>query len=299
MYNKAKKLLKPGAQVLQLTHQYCADGTGCAVVLENCPINLTTIPVKFSDIDNLMLETDFSKYDVVLITDISPTNESFLDLSDNIILIDHHDTAQKFKDEDKMRYISDEYCGTVLTIKFAEDVFDIDLSFLYDFATLTNDYDMWIQECAHGKDLNLLYYHLWHEKYLERFIDGDINFTDKERKFIQARKQEIVEVFKVLEVINIDMEDGCLIQATKYVNELCENLMNEEGYKFVITYNPNNNNSSIRTNYDEVHVGNMLEEFGFGGGHPQAGGMYEPDIDLFQAKVKTIVNKVKELIGEN
>jgi oligoribonuclease NrnB/cAMP/cGMP phosphodiesterase (DHH superfamily) len=298
MFEKAKQLLKKGSQVLQITHANCADGSGCTVVLENCPINLTSKPVKYNEIDSVLEETDFSAYDVVLITDISPSEEKYLDLADNIILVDHHETALRFHNPDKMRYVTQDYCGAVFTAEFAEYVWGVDLEFLYEFLELTNDYDMWIKADPKSDELNMIYYNIWHKRYVKRFIDGDINFTKEEREFIRNRKEEMRTQFENLDIAEIGLEDGCFICVEKFVNEMCDSLMEEEDYKLVFSYNSRNKNCSVRCSYDEVNIGQVLQDLGFGGGHAGAGGMTEKSMDELEKKITKIVEVVKEIIGE-
>ena len=299
MFEKTKKKLTRRTQVLQLTHAYCADGTGCAVVLENCPITLTTMPVKYDEIDNVLQETDFDAYDVVLITDISPKKKSSLDLSDKIILLDHHETALKYNNPEKLKFVTQNFCGTVLVTDFAEKVWDIDLSHLYEFMELTNDYDMWYKDDDRSSEMNMLYYHMWHDKYLKRFIDGDVKFTADEKKFIRNRKKEIKEHFEKLDVIEVGMNDGCFISTQMFVNEMCNGLMEEEGYKLVFSYNAKNGNCSIRNDYDEVNIGEILESLDLGGGHSGAGGMTERDTDILKKNITKVVEVVKKIIGED
>lgn len=298
MFEKAKTILKPGSKVLQLTHAYCADGTGCSIVLANCPINLTDKPVKYDDIDFCMEEIDYSAYDAVLITDISPSEERLLDLSNNIILLDHHETALKFHNPEKMRYVTQDYCGTVFTAEFSEEIWNLDLSHLYDFMELTNDYDMWIKENPKSDELNMIYYNIWHDKYLKRFLNGDVNFTSEEKKFIKLRKEQIKEQYKNLKIIDIGLKDGCFINVNSFVNEMCNMLMEKEEYRIIFSYNDKNDNCSIRSNYGEVNIGQILEDLGYGGGHFSAGGMSEKHITILEKKINRVVEEVKKIIGE-
>jgi oligoribonuclease NrnB/cAMP/cGMP phosphodiesterase (DHH superfamily) len=299
MFEKAKKYLPKGAQVLQLTHAYCADGTGCSVVLNNCPINVTTRPVKFDLIDNVMQEIDYDAYDAVLITDIAPSDGKLLDLSDNIILIDHHQTSMEFNDHSKNRYITEDYCGTVYVAEFCEEIFNVDLSHLYDFLELTNDYDMWIKDNPKSTEMNMLYYNMWHHNYLNRFIDGNVNFTAEERRFIANQKLKIDLTFDALDIMEVGLDDGCFIITRQFVNEMCDKLMAIEDYKLVFSYNDKNGNCSVRNSYENVNIGEVIKSLGYGGGHAGAGGMTEKDTTKLPEKIKKVCEAVKKIINED
>ena len=298
MFEKAKQLIKPGAKVLQLTHAYCADGSGCTVVLNNCPIDLTVKPIKFNEIDDYMFGDTFNHedYDVVLVTDISPQDTAALDVAPNIILLDHHETALKHADEDKMRYVTQDYCGTALVCEFAEEVFNEDLNHLYEFVELTNDYDMWFKDDIRSSYMNMMYYDLWHHRYIKRFQNGDVNFTATEKEFIKKRLREIERHFEKLETIDIGLEDGCLIITQQFVNEMCNRLMEEEDYMIIFSYNDKNGNCSIRSKYEEFSIGQILESLELGGGHSAAGGMTEKDPTELQKKIEKVVAEINKVI---
>lgn len=297
MFEEAKKIFKRGSKVLQLTHAFCADGSGCTIILKNCPINLESVPLRYTEIDDYIKTINFDDWDIVIITDISPKDETLLDLSNKIILIDHHETALKLNDHSKNRYVTEDYCGTVYLTEFCEEVFNIDLSDMYDFIELTNDYDMWYKENNKSTHMNFIYYNIWHDKYVERFIDGNIKFTPVELKFISKREQELKECYENLEVIDIGLNDGALISTYRHVNEMCHNLMDDEGYKIVFSYNPKNGNCSVRNNYEEISIGELLTSVD-GGGHANAGSFVEKNPDLLKIKIEKLVKEIKDIIGE-
>jgi len=49
--------------------------------------------------------------------------------------------------------------------------------------------------------------------------------------------------------------------------------------------NPRNKNCSIRIADNGIHIGHILKELDFGGGHKQAGGIREQDPIKFKEKV--------------
>ena len=288
-----KKILKTD-NILSISHKYCTDGSTCQILLSNVFNNITFRNATYFEIDNVLDTTNFDQYDRVFLTDISPSDVRYLDLSDKIVLLDHHGTAEEYSDPKKMRYVLTENSASKLTKNFLESYFNISLSYLNDLVHVVNDYDLWIHNNFKGRFLNELFFFYWETKFRKRFISGDTRFTEKEVKFLRKRKQQFIELYNSLTVHDLPRIKGCFFKENQFVNDLSDKLMNDEGYKIVFCQKPRLKNISVRSRIDEVHIGNVLKDLGIGGGHHDAGGINSMDI----ADVEKNLFKIEEIIYE-
>jgi oligoribonuclease NrnB/cAMP/cGMP phosphodiesterase (DHH superfamily) len=125
------------------------------------------------------------RYEKVFIVDISV--EAFLaeQFPDNIILLDHHDTASELNKFDSCIVdVSGKYAGATLCYKHLmlnEGWKDFKLKKL---VCIAQDYDLWTHKYPHNiaKNLNFIYYYYWGEKFVERFNLGFDGFNDEEKR---------------------------------------------------------------------------------------------------------------------
>ena len=71
----------------------------------------------------------------------------------------------------------------------------------------------------------------------------------------------------------------------------------KEKYDFVFARSRNKNSISVRNKHPDIDIGEVLKELGYGGGHHDAGGFYEPDFLKMKEKIsiieKHIVDELK------
>jgi len=281
-------------KILSISHFGCMDGTISTIPLYNVFRNTTFMKAKYGNIDEIVRGIDSEKFDMVILTDISPQDPALLDLHDNLVLIDHHDTVSACHDPDNMRFVYQDECGGTLTKKFVSMYADVDLGYLDELTRLGQDYDLWNLEDPQSRELNELHFNYWEDDFVKRFKNGDTKFTKKEKEYIESKKQEFNLVYANLNMWDIENINACFVLENKFVNEVCTKLMDEKGYDLIICKNPANSTCSFRSKHPDIHIGNILQELGFGGGHANSGGMAEEDIIKFQEKIGELVNHIEK-----
>lgn len=289
-----KTLLNPNKKVLNIYHKDL-DGCVSSIVMKNVYKNIEFKDLRYGQVNAYLKTLDFSNYDAVILTDISPETEDAFDLADNIFLLDHHDSALEFHNPDKNRIVIAGKSAALLVKDFYESLFNLDLSYLKDLCDAANDYDMWINKDKRGWSLNEMYFKLWDIEFRKRFGNGDIVFTPAEQKHLDDNLKDLEERYKSTEIYKFDSINGCYIFATNYINEICHKIMENKGYELIIAFNPKTKNCSVRSINENLHVGFMLQELNFGGGHKPAGGFSVKEPIEMDEKL----NKIEQYILAN
>jgi len=280
-------------------HHNDLDGAVSCIVLKNSFYHVEEIDCQFGDVDRLMKRVDYKKFDWVFLTDIHPEDPNSLNLSDNIVLLDHHDSAKDLHNPEKFRWVISTVCGAKLTKRFCEKVFpDLDLSHLNNLVTLTNDYDLWTHNIKKSRFLNEVFTKYFSTKFIERFKDGSTRFTDDEILYLRSRRKEFIKVCNNLDVTDLEKINGCIVVNQYFLNDVCERLMKEAGYRIVFSVNPKNSHTSIRHNIPNLHIGDLLKELQIGGGHKDAGAITEDSLVNLKTKVELIESMLFELYPE-
>ena len=288
------KVFDRNASVLSVSHGDF-DGIVSQIVLGNVFKNIEYVTAEFYTINQKMQVIEYDKYDYVFITDIHPDKETYLDLADNIVLIDHH--PSEFNNPKKNRFVvSDKNkCAAYLVKYFFEKMYGdkIDLSHLNDLVRYANDYDIWEKKYAKSTFINEMYKGLYDtDDYRNRFMNGDVRLTQEECEFIRKQKDMFDEVYNNLPVFEFDSIRGCVCIADSFVNDVADRLLKTTDYRVVIVRNPAKGRSSIRHNVPEFDAGKLLEQLGYGGGHQYAAGMFERDEDMFRKKAAAIEEEI-------
>ena len=288
------RIIKQTDKILSVSHSD-ADGLACQVVLGNIFKNIDYIIQPFVKIDNVLATADFSQYDHVFITDIYPSVHQIMNRSDKFILIDHHDTALPLHDPKKMRFVDQSQCGAALVKKFVEAYFKIPLPHLDRFIYLINDYDLWLHKDPFSKDFNLLYdmyrgINKDMSAYRSRFMGGNVLLSDEEVDYIDGKHKEYTATYNGIEMIEFNHINGALVINVKsFVNEICHDLMVNNGYKIVFLVNAGTGHTNVRHCAQSLNIGELLTKLDLGGGHKFAAGMrkIEP-AELFTKKLLTL-----------
>lgn len=282
-----KKLLNRNGRILNVTHRDM-DGVACSVVISNVFKNVEYISLKYGDVNNCLMNLDFTKYDAVIITDISPETEEVFSLSDKIFLLDHHSTGTRYHSPNSNRLCIEGKCAASLCKDFFENLFKIDLSYLNDFIRIVNDYDLWILSDKKSWMLNELYFKYYDCDFRKRFKNGDTKLKDFEIEYVNERKKLLTEVYNNLDIYELDSINACFFLETRFVNDLCHKLMEEKEYQLTICVNSKSKSCSVRSNMTNLHVGKMLETLGLGGGHGSAGAFRLKENEELSNKIDTI-----------
>jgi len=286
------KNIPKNSKILNIVH--CdLDGSVCALILSQVYKNITILDTSFYKIDSIMESLDYTNYDYVFMTDISPTDIKLLNLSDNIILIDHHESAIQANNPSKMHFVIPGHCAAYLTKKFVKNYYGLELKHLDNLVKLCNDYDQWELKYPESKLLNdLMFYKYRPKKFRELFFDGRTTFTEEEQNWLNEREKEFEKRYEALTVFDCEKIKGCVVQSDQFINEICDRLLKIEGYDIVFCRNPYHGRVSIRHKIEGLNIGEILKNLGFGGGHFASAGLFCENINQFQERLEIIENIV-------
>lgn len=283
--NKKLKLNKK-SKILNLSHDDM-DGSGSVIPLYNYFENLHTIRVKYDKINDYAEKINYNKYDAVIFTDISPSNPDIIKDVDNLIILDHHETAKCNHDPENMRFVYVGESASKLSQKFISMCFNEDLSYLDDLMKYINDYDMWIDPYGASWLFNTIHFYycrkdrFTYTKFVKRFCNGDVNFNTEEQNHLIKRKNELEVCWEKFKDEHYGLPhdiNGALIFSSDFMNEMCHRLMDNYKYDLVISIHPRTFRGSVRCNNEDVSVGKVLKELEMGGGHGASAGFYNKDM---------------------
>lgn len=259
------------AKILSISHNDL-DGVGCQILLGAVFPNITYINCSYFDIDKELLATDPKEYDYVLVTDIFPNDVKSLEKFDNLILIDHHQTA--INCPEKRWYVNKVYSATFLVKHFLTKMYGPEKLKRYTkMVKLINDYDLWQRKYKNSAVLNYLFTLYYAEKFRDRFRTGDLTLTNHEKEYIKDLNKKFDDLYENLEVFECVNINACFFISDVMVNELSDKLLHTDGYDIVFFNTLKNYKISIRSKLDDFNVGMYLKEKNLGGGHFKAAGV--------------------------
>jgi oligoribonuclease NrnB/cAMP/cGMP phosphodiesterase (DHH superfamily) len=264
--------LNPRAKILSISHNDL-DGVGAQILLGACFKNITYVNCSYFDIDKELLSASITNdYDYVFVTDIFPNNVESLSGFNNLILIDHHQTA--IDCPEKRWFVNKKYSATYLVKHFLDKMFGADKLKKYTkMVKLINDYDLWQRKYKHSAVLNYLFTLYYADKFRERFRSGDLSLTLHEKEFISDINNKFDDLYENLEVFECETINACFFISDTMVNELSDKLLHTDGYDIVFFNTLKNYKVSIRSKLDDFNVGIYLKEKNIGGGHFKAAGV--------------------------
>lgn len=271
--NQIKSLLTKGGKILNFTH-VDMDGIGSNIALSKRLPNVLKIEVNYPDIDDRITRFDLNDYDAVIFTDICPVNSlSYLKGFDNVIILDHHETALECYDPENNVFIYNGISGSKLTHEFVKSIFGEskhtqDIQELID---IINDYDLWIHKDPRSRFFNWLYDKYKSDEFKSRFFSGQTKLLNEEKLYIQEQSDLLKSIFNKTELFDFEKVNGAMFFTESHLNDLSEMVLEKYKYDFVVIVNPKNLNSSIRS-VGNFYTGEMLKALGIGGGHKYAGG---------------------------
>jgi oligoribonuclease NrnB/cAMP/cGMP phosphodiesterase (DHH superfamily) len=267
-----RKILNDDNTILLITHANCMDGMGCQLLMEKIFSNVIVMKSSPQKVNDLIDHLDASKFDAIVLADISTTNEEFL-AQDHVMLVDHHDTAQDLHDPDNLIFVYNFECGTKLLKRTVEAALKQPLKKYNELIDLINDYDLWEHTDERSKKLAKTFYkRTSDDEFATRFWNFKVSFTQEEEDQFEQDQQEYERVYNQLEIFELDRTlTGFAIYGT-YNNDLCHDIMERNGLHVAVLFNPQTRCASIRTIDEEIHLGEMMKEYGTGGGHPMAAG---------------------------
>ena len=111
-------------------------------------------------------------------------------------------------------------------------------------------------------------------EYRKRYMTGNINLTPEEADYLASIDRDYKAVYDGLDIMEFEHIKGCFVlSATKFLNELCHDLMNNNGYLIVFIRNTDTGHISVRHKMPSFNAGEFLTKHNLGGGHKFAAGM--------------------------
>jgi oligoribonuclease NrnB/cAMP/cGMP phosphodiesterase (DHH superfamily) len=259
-------------EILLITHENCMDGMGCQLLMEKIFKQVIVMKSSPQKVETLIDNIDPNKYKAIVLADISTQNEEFLKLP-HVMLVDHHDTAANMHDPDNCVFIYNFECGTKLLKRVIEGALRKPLKKYSELVNLINDYDLWEHKDERSKKLAKLFYkRTSDDEFAERFWGFKVEFTAEEEAKFEAQAIEYEQIYNQLEVYELEESNTVFAVYSSYNNDLCHDMMERNGAEIAILFNPQTRCGSIRTVSEEIHLGEMLDDMGIGGGHPMAAG---------------------------
>lgn len=280
------------------------DGIGCAILAK---ISFSDVDVEYcnyDDVDDKIMQCDYSKYDQVFITDISVNEETakFLNKVNNeelnqnceIQLLDHHQTAlwlneyswamikvfyEKGWEEDKKA------SGVTL---FADYLIENDKIIsseysIYDFVETIRRYDTWEWATKFNdeepKKWNDLLKIMGKEKFINKIVSmlnkGYFLLNETDELLLELEQEKIGRYVEKKEEYMFEKEvmgyKLGIVFAEQYISELGNKLHERNKHLDAIAMINPNYAVSYRTIKDDVDVSKIASKFG-GGGHPNSSG---------------------------
>jgi len=273
------------------------DGVGCAILAKY--VYGDNVDITFADYDevnNIMEELDYTKYESVFMTDLS-CDLDYISKLDK--LIDHHKTALHLNKYDNCKVEVERSNGVLTcgTSMFA-DYLEVKHNFIFDihmcwFIDLVQNYDTWawkekgIQE---ANDLNTLFHAMSRDKFIEHILNSEYIFDNTANMIIECEYNNqdnyIEEKLKQVYTVEIGGNKCGLVFAEQYFSALGD-VMIDNGYDVAIMIDISDGTISFRSN-DKVDVSDIAKKFN-GGGHKNASGARPNSLE--NAKL-VIINRI-------
>lgn len=295
-----KKRLNRDSKILNLSHNDM-DGVSCTIVINNAFKNVTNINTSYDDLLGYLESINLASYDVVLITDLSPDEETgdVIKKHDNIILLDHHESSLFLHSPEDNRFVDMNKSATMMTKYFCESVTGSSLSYLGRFVELVNIYDMWQEEhndFDFSRELNTLYFSYFDRKFYSRFFEGVIEFTKSEQQIIERKKAEFEEFWNNLDFYVLNSVNVGICDSQRFANDLAYRMMKDEDVDIAIIRNTKTQRMSVRSRVENFSIGEFLRELDLGGGHPRAGAVSYDNITDCRDKLSLIESELHKSV---
>lgn len=278
-------------------HHSDMDGVSSNIVLRNFYKNLESECITYQS-EERVISNAIAKYkdkvDLVIFTDFYPslTMSQVREAFPNVLVLDHHETAQKYHDN-KTVIINTSVCGTMLTYKFVKCFKDI--SYLEDLVNITNDWDMFILADKRSRFFNNIYWEMGPKWFTRRFLNGNTKLYPEEQKYLIDAQVEFKKLYANLEISDLS-NNGVFFETDRFMNECVEELK-KEGYKWFAI--KNKNALSIRADdIDLTRVFNIFNASGYNaGGHLHAGGcriLRNEDLNIMLNRLQLAIDAIYE-----
>ena len=250
----------------------------------------TTVTNFRRDFLNWLDQNNIKDFDKIYILDLDVAKHADLVDRKNIIIIDHHLTHVNAKDVYKNAEVS--ITETTSCAKKAYNYFKSlgKLDSLTQqqkyFIALADDYDCYQFKLPETYELNCLYTNTQKtntkhraEIFIEKFYNGFRPFTTQEKAIIKEyvdRKDKAIAELQIFSgTVSVGGKQRSVYGTTgnKFVNEICDYMLNTHPADIVFFVNSDNSHISFRKNKKcEVDLSKLAAKLCDGGGHEYAAG---------------------------
>jgi len=277
----------PKLKVLNITH-IDMDGITSSIVLKNFYDTVFVVPTNYSSEWKLLSEIAEYKdqYEAIICTDFFP-EKTINDLRKicPVLVLDHHESVENYNNDSDV-IINTLYSGAMLTYNFIKKYKDI--SYLSDLVEIVDDYDMFRLKNPKSKYFNMMFWEMGYKWFMRRFIGGNTNMYQEEKRYFVDAKKEFEMMYENLEISDL-ARNGVFFETSKYHVESIDALK-KEGYKWFII--KNKNNLSVRC--DDIDLTEVARRMGKGGGHKHAIGVYLTKDD----SVGDVIHQIEYFVDE-
>jgi len=274
-------------QIINITH---TDLDGCAsamVVSRAFPsYHVGIFSTGYNSISNLIRSkiTQLQAAKEVIFTDISPTEydiEYLKNANVNFSIYDHHDTAKHLHNgENIIVNLDDSGTITTLTGLVTRELSDLK-TFSPTFMNFLITVDAWdMHRTDHScwekaEDLALYFGFVGFKNF---FLENNYNpftFEGPDPKTLEYLKDQRDRYLSRTSFITEEYKAGKytigIIFTCEFTSDYAHEVLKEYDIAFII--NPNRNAISVRTEKEDINLGEICSKFKQGGGHPQAAGI--------------------------
>jgi oligoribonuclease NrnB/cAMP/cGMP phosphodiesterase (DHH superfamily) len=232
-------------------------------------------------------QNNINDFDKIYILDLDVSKHADLVDRKNIEIIDHHLTHVKALGEYKnaiTNIIETTSCAKLMYNTFKNKI-ELKPEQKY-FIALADDYDCYQFKLKESYELNCLYTNTQKtntkvraEIFLEKYYNGFKTFSAQEKAIIKEfvdRKNKAIAVLQIYKgTVSIAGKDRVVYgtHGNKFVNEICDYVLNTHPADIVFFINTDNSHVSFRKNKKcEIDLSKLAAKLCDGGGHEYAAG---------------------------
>ncbi|MDR0453320.1 MAG: phosphoesterase [Deferribacteraceae bacterium] len=260
--------------ILHISHNDL-DGVGCGILVKAAYPSVKTIYRGYDELGN-MLDSIHSGYDMVIVTDLSPSEAILESIAGEceLLLIDHHISSETLN---KYPFVIHENgkSATLLTYEKLTSI-GFDLSAYEDFVCCVNDFDLWKLKRDDSLRMNLLFILTGISRFEKRFLtEPYCGFKAEEEMLIaleeERRNNYIERALKYAEYFtDKDQRKLAVLFSEMYTSELGNSIISRGLADYVILINVQRKSVSLRSAKD-TDISEIAARHG-GGGHKNAAG---------------------------
>jgi hypothetical protein len=252
---------------------------------------LTSADIR-QEINQWLLEHNFSDYEKVFFLDMDMSNVCDLIDHENVLVIDHHKSHVDNMKYTKAAPIVKEYpSACLLAYRVFKKLYNTEFTAAQKTLVIYgNDYDSYVNDLKESKMLNVIFWNTQKsfENFIETYSDGYVPFTKEQ---LAIHRIFVNEVAKITESMTVyqgghaddDGEYRVVIAtfADKHINDIAEYLMGKYDCDVAIVINLKSKHVSFRRPKDGTMKLDIFAKYiADGGGHEGAAGGTITDIFL-------------------